>query len=156
MDHRRAWAAAVSLGGRLYVAGGDGGDISLASAERFDPQRNLWESLPPMSYERDKASAAAMGGRRYVCGGGNSHEAARSVERFDPERNQWETLPLPGISNGVGLQADVRFQAGKFSSQRFATACVLRARCRPSQPSRLGDQFGAPRSANIVKHNNKQ
>ena len=45
MDHRRAWAAAVSLGGRLYLAGGDGGDISLASAKRFAPQRNLWESL---------------------------------------------------------------------------------------------------------------
>ena len=55
---QQRWAAAFKTWG-----------TSTRSAERFDPERNLWEALPTMGSERRWASAAATGGRHYVLGG---------------------------------------------------------------------------------------
>ena len=38
--------------GALYVVGGNDGAACLSSAERFNPDINLWEPVPSMSVRR--------------------------------------------------------------------------------------------------------
>jgi len=60
MLEARYAAAAASVGGQLYVAGGANVNQPLRSAERFDPATNSWYQLPPMSCVRVKPGAAAI------------------------------------------------------------------------------------------------
>ena len=76
--------------------------------ERFDPNRNQWEVLPPMNSDRYFSAAAALGGRLYICGGADADGyALSSAERFDPELNQWEALALMGSAQRSSVRAAV-------------------------------------------------
>jgi len=86
-------------GGKFYVLGGriDPGYLlgNLTVAERYDPNSNRWEVLPPMAFARSGASAVTVRSQIVVFGGekreGNGVIA--EVERFDPRTNRWGRLP---------------------------------------------------------------
>merc|ERR1719235_1169621 len=65
----------------------------LSSVERFDPQHQVWEQIPPMQTARVAVAAAAVDRRLCVAGGNNDHAVHASVERFDPEANVWSSVP---------------------------------------------------------------
>ena len=120
------------MDGRLYVFGGlNAEEEILSSAERFDPERNIWEALLPMGAERKGAAAAAMGGRLYVFGGSNAQDySLSSAERFDPERNLWEALPPMGSERAGASAAAMRgslyiFGGFRSSDARRAEAVTL-------------------------------
>ena len=101
----RYFHCGASLHGRLYVLGGAGDDRSegtLASAERYDPALDRWETVPDLPHRRSHAVAVARGDRLYVIGGyakdrGNVGE----VDIFDPRTNAWSAgPPLPVAVHG--------------------------------------------------------
>jgi N-acetylneuraminic acid mutarotase len=98
-----AWrpsAAATSLGGVVYLAGGVG--VGAARGNRsaqvtcFDPAADgagAWAEVAPMGTARSSAAAAALNGLLYVAGGYDDDDGElRTVERYDPVSNTWEAV----------------------------------------------------------------
>lgn len=103
----REYAAAVALGGRVYVMGGQRTDAGVipgpatAVVEVYDPVTNTWASAPPMPTARMGLVAAVANGRIYAIGGrtdGFSTSAVGTVEEFDPSTQLWTSkaaMPTP-------------------------------------------------------------
>ncbi len=66
----RSGIAAASLGGRIYVFGGEGNEGTFDENEAYAPQTNTWETLDPMPTARHGLGAAVVGDTIYVIGGG--------------------------------------------------------------------------------------
>lgn len=90
--------AAVRLpDGSVLVAGGAGGasgDVSLASAERYDPRRGTWSRADAMAEPRSGASATLLSGGRVLVAGGESvdrgvRRTLATAELFDPADGSW-------------------------------------------------------------------
>jgi kelch-like protein 17 (actinfilin)/kelch-like protein 20 len=64
----------------------------LSSVERFDPAKNAWEAVAPMSTARTCPAAAAIDGKLYVMGGHDGQNRLSSVERYDPATNEWAAM----------------------------------------------------------------
>lgn len=91
------------LGGKIYALGGYNGRTRMSSGERYEPQRNQWEMIPPMHRQRSDASAAALQDKIYIVGGFNGREVLNTAEVFDVETNQWSYIhsmihPRSGVS----------------------------------------------------------
>ena len=87
----------VSAGGFLYaLAGRDltAGPGNFATAERYDPRRRRWQTLPSMRKARGGiASARLSGGRVIVFGGEEPAGTIREVELYEPKQRRWRSLP---------------------------------------------------------------
>lgn len=87
----------ASGGGRVYVAGGYGGQLGAGDRLRtvfaFDGAR--WRSLPRMPEPRAAGGAAVVGGRLYVVGGVGATGLARRAFALDLRRSRWSTVPAP-------------------------------------------------------------
>jgi N-acetylneuraminic acid mutarotase len=68
----RSGIAAASLGGRIFVFGGEGNEGTFDENEAYDPQTDTWETLEPMPTARHGLGAAAVGDTIYVIGGGQT------------------------------------------------------------------------------------
>lgn len=92
--------------------------------ERFDPDLNCWETLPPMSDQRWAAVGATISGCLYLCGGAsdNGHSALRTVERFDPLLGRWEVLSPMLEGRGGPVCAAITGKIDAYSSK--ALQCV--------------------------------
>ena len=89
-------AAAVELGGAIYVIGGRGRDEGevLDAVERFDPGEGRWRDVAPMRQEREGHAAVAFDGRIFVFGGSERGAGLlETIEVYDPGRDAWELLP---------------------------------------------------------------
>lgn len=93
MPTPRCAAAAVCLGGRIYVVGGFCGREHLNSMDRFDPRSRRWEHMPEMSERRGYVAAAGDGDSLFTIGGFNGTARLSSVERFSPAMRCWSRLP---------------------------------------------------------------
>eukprot|EP00929_Paragymnodinium_shiwhaense_P012585 TRINITY_DN11994_c0_g2_i5.p1 TRINITY_DN11994_c0_g2~~TRINITY_DN11994_c0_g2_i5.p1 ORF type:complete len:417 (-),score=49.79 TRINITY_DN11994_c0_g2_i5:350-1600(-) len=94
---RRSFGGAA-VSGMVYICGGmshgPGEARPLANVDRFNPQRGIWEQVPPMHTARGACSAASAYGLLYVCGGSPDDVAPLGiVERFDPDKSSWEYVP---------------------------------------------------------------
>ena len=103
MATARSSAAAASLNGLLYVAGGEGvGSTYLSSVERYSPASNSWQPVASMATARSSHQLVAMGGDSgalYAIGGDNSESVTmNSVERFDPATNAWAAVASMGTA----------------------------------------------------------
>jgi N-acetylneuraminic acid mutarotase len=88
------------LDGQLYAIGGRSvGDFSLDTAERFDPEANGWEELPPLPQGSGGLTATAVNGDIYAVGGGDDNDGwvTPASWAFDPEDGQWRRLPDLGV-----------------------------------------------------------
>ncbi|WP_437615149.1 kelch repeat-containing protein [Sorangium sp. So ce834] len=86
--------ATLLQGGRVLVAGGEGPDGALDSAELFDPESGAWSALPPMLAARTGPTATLLpDGRVLVAGGVGPDGALDSAELFDPAVGAWSALP---------------------------------------------------------------
>ena len=82
-------------------------------AERYDPRRERWESLPDMEKPRGGIAAAVVDGRIVVFGGEESGGTIREVELYNPSTRRWRSLPpmrtprhgLGGVSRGNRVYA---------------------------------------------------
>lgn len=121
---RQAAAAAV-LGGRIYVIGGFGPDISatdttyvlepaagtnLAPSLEQPPAPTLpvgtWSLARPIPEVIDHAAAAALDGYIYVAGGNVEKLVTNKFWRYDPSDDSWASLPpLPIPRYAPSMQA---------------------------------------------------
>ncbi len=104
MPSKRSGAAAVELGGKIYVLGGQFPDQDprlthiLRTVECFDPRSMTWSIQPPMSVGRYRLAAVVMRGRIYAIGGGTPRTQYNTVECFDPSTCTW-TMVEPMTTN---------------------------------------------------------
>ena len=63
------------------------------SVERYDPARNAWVKVKPMSVGRRSPGVVAHRGKLYAVGGMGEKEDLRSIEVYDPIVNRWSKLP---------------------------------------------------------------
>jgi N-acetylneuraminic acid mutarotase len=88
-------AAAVSVGGRLYVVGGWPDRFfatPLASVYAYDPGRDGWSVCSPMPTARGSVAVAAWEGRIYAMGGSPAVRE-RDFAVYDPGMDAWTPLP---------------------------------------------------------------
>ena len=70
MPTARSGAAALAVGGKIYVVGGMAANgASVTTVEIFDPVAGTWSAGPAMTTRRDNPGAAALNGKLYVFGG---------------------------------------------------------------------------------------
>jgi Kelch motif len=100
MANRRSYVAAGEIGGRIYVAGGMFGDAGtrLDRVQRFDPNRETWETLARLPEPVRAAAGAARGREFLVLGGTTAAGGGRQVFAYDMRRDRWrEGPPLPRV-----------------------------------------------------------
>ena len=59
---------------------------------RYNPERDQWEWVAPMTTVRVGVAVAVINRLLYAIGGFNETEKLSSVECFHPERNEWIKL----------------------------------------------------------------
>ena len=96
MSMERRGASVVAHGGKIYAIGGEGDAATTRTAEVYDPVKDEWESIPPMSTARRWAGAASLGGKIYIVGGKVAYdedEDLASGECYDPKTKVWTRIP---------------------------------------------------------------
>jgi hypothetical protein len=89
IDH----AAAASLDGYLYVAGGSVEKLVTNKFWRYDPADDSWAVLPPLPVPRYGATMQAEDGKLYLIGGTSSHgHDERGIEVYDPATASWSII----------------------------------------------------------------
>jgi Kelch motif len=95
MGSRREHVGDAVLGGRLYVLGGRAPEsLAVDTAERYDPARRRWETLPQMPVPVGGVAAVAARGGILAVGGGDDGRGTVSgaVQEFDPATDDWSLL----------------------------------------------------------------
>jgi len=99
MGTARESAAAASLDGLLYVAGGMGADgTGLHTVERYSPASDTWEAVASMISARYCHQLVAMGGFMYAIGGFGGAARRATAERYDPATNTWTPIASMAIA----------------------------------------------------------
>ena len=102
---------AATVGGKLYVIGGQATAFGRADSARFldtvfiyDPATEAWTRGAPMPTARSSGAVAAIDGKIYVAGGRPPHGHDFAV--YDPAADSWTVLPdLPTQRNHIAAAA---------------------------------------------------
>ena len=138
-------AAAVAVGGRLYVVGGYAGGqwAVLDSVFEYDPGTDRWRARAPLPTARGALAAAVIDGRIYAAGGVGAGAAQHGRARgLRPRRG---SLGAAGADAGAPRPPRGGRRRGEAPRRRGAPRRELRA--EPRRPSRVrpGDQqLGGP------------
>ncbi len=95
MFYSRAYAAAATWNGKVFVSGGIGGDDEgvLDSVERYDPEANLWTQFRSLRVRRREHVLVNADNTLFAIGGWARKAPFRSVERFNVEIGDWRQAP---------------------------------------------------------------
>ena len=98
--------AAVAMGGKIYVTGGDdqmSTDDLARSVYVYDPQVDVWTHLASMNTARRLHASAAIGGKLYVFGGfSDQREDLGTAEVYDPATDCWaQASSLTSVRKGL-------------------------------------------------------
>ena len=87
---RRAHTATLLGNSKVLVAGGQGnGNVSLSSAELYDPVTDTWTAAGSMSTARRFHTATLLGNGRVLVAGGYNDGWLASAELYDPVTDTW-------------------------------------------------------------------
>ena len=132
MNTAREAAAAVGMGGRLYVAGGTDGNVWQTSVECFDPATNTWETAASMIERRIGFGLVSLGGKLFAAGGASSASTSGSnsyaiprVEVYEPPEawggvstdpggtwSQIAAMNYPRWFHGLAVMSDKLYAVG--------------------------------------------
>lgn len=118
MPTPRQEVAAATLEGKIYVFGGLGVDGStLATAERYNPEKDAWEVILPLPIPLNHAAATAVGGKIYVFGGSQTFPLVpeRVVFALDPISGSWSSrtgMPFPRAALAVATVGETVYVIG--------------------------------------------
>ena len=76
----------------LYAIGGADGQCPLNSVERYDPQKNTWTLMAPMSTRRKHLGSQVFNNMIYAVGGRDDCTELSSAERYNPATNTWSPI----------------------------------------------------------------
>ncbi|GLJ40608.1 hypothetical protein SUGI_0838170 [Cryptomeria japonica] len=101
----RCLFASASCADFAFVAGGIGPNREiLKSAEKYDPDKQVWEPLPDMHRARKLCSGCFMDNRFYVIGGTGEVGNLNCGEFYDFERKKWELISdMIPVSNSSSI-----------------------------------------------------
>lgn len=142
----RRFAAAATLGGSIYVAGGAfdqfdiiaGKSVPLAtgSFERYNPTTDRWSQLRDMPTTRCAAQAIGYNKKLYVLGGSTnpltSGKWSSVVEVYDMATGLWDSVaPMPTLRSGfsVTLIEDTIVVTGGYLGTTNQPALTIDAFC---------------------------
>lgn len=98
---------AVTIGGKVYVPGGEGpGGQVLGVCEAYDPRTKQWETLPPLPAPRSRYALADFEGQLYLFGGWDGTSYRGEVFVFDPRERKWTertAMRTPRANAGAAL-----------------------------------------------------
>jgi uncharacterized protein (TIGR03437 family) len=103
----RGASGVAALDGKIYVAGGEGAQLSGTAFEAFDIQTERWAVLPNLPEQRTHLTAQAVAGKFYAIGGRLDNGQVRGdVFEYDPAARTWRRrapMPTPraGLASGV-------------------------------------------------------
>lgn len=104
MNIQRMYHGVAEMDGLLFAVGGHSGPSRLSSVEFYDPARDKWTYVCPMSTPRSVAGVASLGGSIYAAGGYNGKTYLNSVESYDVEMDKWFTcVPMNTCRSAMGL-----------------------------------------------------
>ena len=87
------FSSVVTFLGFLYVIGGvDEHSNWLGTVKRYNPDTNMWQEVPSLSYPRSSICAVADGRHLYAIGGNSNSGFMDTVERYDPKEKAWHTV----------------------------------------------------------------
>ena len=69
MPTARSEAVAGVINGKIYVAGGEVGNVPFNTLEVYDPATDSWETKAPLPKACYRAAAGVIDGKLYVVGG---------------------------------------------------------------------------------------
>jgi N-acetylneuraminic acid mutarotase len=97
-------AGAGVIGGRFYVAGGEG---SQGALDVYDPTSGNWASLAAMPVPRQHGAGLTVDGKLYIFGGTNSGSGSDAVDilAFDPPKNAWSTVAQIPVARNLPAAA---------------------------------------------------
>jgi N-acetylneuraminic acid mutarotase len=106
MEQARAGAGVAVVNSKVYVIGGDNGNV-VASNEEYNPATNNWALKTPMPNTRFYFGAAVYKDKIYCIGGENSAFSDSDLnEVYNPANDSWETkAPIPTPTRNI--QANV-------------------------------------------------
>ncbi len=100
------FAGVVSIGGIIYIAGGEGGKGSVSDLQAYSPNHpggTFWRPLNSMPEPRHLASTAVLNGEIYVFGGWNNLPSSRQIPCpdvfvYNIDGNRWrKSSPSPPV-----------------------------------------------------------
>ncbi|MEA2680077.1 MAG: hypothetical protein QOK03_1799 [Candidatus Binataceae bacterium] len=110
---REAATATLLRNGKVLIAGGSDGSISLSCTELYDPTTNTFaKSTPLMNVARDNATATLLrDGRVLIAGGGGVSASLSSAELYDPATNTFApsaSTPVMNIARAAATATVLR------------------------------------------------
>jgi len=96
----RYYHGAASVGGVLYVVGGDDGLRFLASMHVYIPQVNEWYATASMSTPRSFLGVCAFEEKVYAIGGYSGSAWLASAESYDPTTKTWTSIASMTMKRG--------------------------------------------------------
>jgi hypothetical protein len=86
-----------AVDGCIYALGGFSKASAMKSVWRYDPVKNCWTEVSPMSVGRAYSKTGILNGKLYVVGGVTRGRGGlnplQSAEVFDPHTSTWSPLP---------------------------------------------------------------
>jgi N-acetylneuraminic acid mutarotase len=100
-------AGGATLGGKLYVIGGEDEHVVMRTVQRFNPSTGRWTKRAELPTRRTHVAAVGAGSRLYAIAGTSvASIPTPSVYRYDPRSNSWRKRdPLPIALTGVAAAA---------------------------------------------------
>ncbi|SAL86520.1 N-acetylneuraminate epimerase [Caballeronia arvi] len=101
----RDHSAAVSLGGRIHVAGGrmDTFDFNTGMHVAYDAQKDAWEERAPMPTPRSGHGGVVWRGKFLCMGGEGTRRVFGQNEGYDPGADAWQAYaPMLTPRHGMG------------------------------------------------------
>lgn len=125
----RARMAVTSIGGLVYVIGGDTGAGVTAAVDMYDSSTDGWASLTTKPTAVANVGAAVIGGMIYVPGGYTDDEQVIGVlEVYDPATDTWEqgaSLPVPLCAYAVVAVEDKLYLFGGWDGTRYTNSAYV-------------------------------
>ncbi|CAH1239359.1 KLHL24 [Branchiostoma lanceolatum] len=90
--HRDGCADACSTDGGLYLIGDSLTVDDVKHGERYNPDTNRWDLVPPAAMTLRKSSVVECMGKIYVFGYHGDDSDVIEVQAFDPKSGQWEVV----------------------------------------------------------------
>jgi len=92
INKARRDACGAAMNGKVYIAGGQQGPLTLATCEVYNPVTNEWQLIPSLKIPRMSASMVCYEGTLYVLGGVNNSSRVLSVEKFNSKQSKWKEI----------------------------------------------------------------
>ena len=123
MSLARKFPGVESLGGRVYIVGGnDSNNTRLRSVEMYTPDLDQWVAAAPLLQPRSGLGTVILSGHIYAIGGHDGKGPLSSVEKYDPLTNKWIPQTPMSVSRDCVGTAKVLVSAVNGHSSLDSTA----------------------------------